>query len=256
MVGTKRPANVTQTPDVRARSSMRKRRSDAVEHVARVPSQSRSLARFERILKAAEELLAHNNIEDISFYDIAKQARISPASINYLFPTMAALRIELSKRYAAIGTEVTVHSHHEQSAARNPSWQSWIYHMGWDTRADYNQKRYMCEVILGPQVNREARMAVIAETDRAGIELLARLREFFIIPEIPDLGRRFGIALDIAERIWARAYVLHGFIDDETFEESMRAQIAYLRTILPESLAVAPLPEVSPPSPGDAAPAH
>ncbi len=223
---------------VRSKSSNRKSRSENIEHAARQPSQQRSLDRFERIVKATEELLKAYNIEDLSFYDIARQAAISPASINYLFPTMAALRIELSKRYASIGTEVTMHAHHTQLKSRNPSWQRWMYEMGVHTRADFNRNRHMCEVMLGPELHREARRAVILETDRAARELLQSLQDFFVLPDIPGLEEKLALALHTAEAIWSRSYILHGFVDDEAFEESMRMQIAYLRMFLPETLAI------------------
>jgi AcrR family transcriptional regulator len=227
-------------PDVivRAKSSKRKKRSDTVEHTARQPSQSRSQERFERILTAAEELLKQNNIEDISFYDIARQARISPASINYLFPTMAALRIELARRYAVVGTEMTVHAHRAQLASRNPSWQSWLYQMGAYTRDEYNRHRYISEVLLGPELHREARRFIILETGRAAHELLESFKTFFVLPDMPGLEMKLNFAMHLAESMWERSYILNGDIDEETFEESIRMQVAYLRTVLPEVLNV------------------
>ncbi|WP_181182205.1 MULTISPECIES: TetR/AcrR family transcriptional regulator [unclassified Mesorhizobium] len=223
---------------VRSKSSKRKKRSDTVEHTARQPTQSRSQQRFERILSAAEDLLKQYNIEDISFYDIARKAQISPASINYLFPTMAALHIELARRYAIVGTEMTVHGHKAQLMSRNPSWQSWLYEMGSYTRDEYNRNRYISEVLLGPEIHREARRFIIEETGRAAHELLESFRTFFVLPEIPGLEQKLSLAMHLAESVWERSYILNGSIDTESFEESMRMQIAYLRTVLPETLNV------------------
>ncbi|TPK60917.1 TetR/AcrR family transcriptional regulator [Mesorhizobium sp. B2-4-15] len=225
---------------VRPKSSMRKTRSDEVEHVARRPTQNRSQARFAKILSTTEKLLEAVNIEDISSYDVARAAKMPPASINYLFPTMAALRIELTRKYAQIGTEITVLAHRAQARSKNPSWQVWMYKMGEYARDQYNASRPICEVLLGPQIHRQATLATYQETRAAARELASALRSFFVMPNIPDMEETFSRAMDLVESAWARSYLLYGKIDDETFEHSMRMQISYLRTILPDVLAVRP----------------
>ncbi|TPN81124.1 TetR/AcrR family transcriptional regulator [Mesorhizobium sp. CU2] len=223
---------------VRPKSSQRKSRSDDVEHIARRPIQNRSQARFSKILTTAEKLLETANIEDISSYDIARAANIPPASISYLFPTMAALRIELTRKCAHIATEITVRAHRAQAQSKNPSWQVWMYKMGEYARDQYNSNRPACEVLLGPQLHRQATCATFQETRAAARELVSALRSFFVIPDIPDMEETFSRAMDLVEGVWARAYLLYGRIDDESFEHSMRMQISYLRTILPDVLAV------------------
>lgn len=69
---------------VRRKASQRKGRTETLEHRARRPLQKRSLDRFNSILEATEVLLETANIEDISFYDIARQADLPPASVHYL----------------------------------------------------------------------------------------------------------------------------------------------------------------------------
>ena len=151
---------------------------------------------------------------------------------------MAALRIELARRYAVVGTEMTVRAHKTQLDSRNPSWQSWLYEMGAYTRDEYNRRRYISEVLLGPELHREARRFVITETERAANELLESFRCFFVLPDMPGLDSKLNIAMHLAESMWERSYILNGEIDEETFEESIRMQVAYLRTVLPEVLTV------------------
>ncbi|TPN81115.1 TetR/AcrR family transcriptional regulator [Mesorhizobium sp. CU2] len=223
---------------VRPRSSLRKGRSDIIEHVARQPSQQRSMDRFEKILDASENLLQTANIEDISFYDIARHAHISPASINYLFPTMAALRIELSKRYLHKSSEDAIAAGRNLARRRDLSWQAWLYEVGKHARASFNDHRPMSEACLGPILHRESRRANIAENDRLAQAMVNILMELFILPEIPGLVHKFAFGIEIVDTLWSRSYVLHGHIDDDAFQESMRMQTAYLRMFLPEVLPV------------------
>jgi AcrR family transcriptional regulator len=229
----------TSTAAVRPKSSRRKGRSDTIEHVARRPVQERSRQRFELILAAVEELLQTANIEDISFYDIARRAGISPASIHYLFPTMTALRIELGKRHLQISTDDVIDAHRVLARMRNPSWQDWLHEMGRRARDQANSKRHIAESWLAPMAHRDSRLAAIEQNNKIGRSLHESLREVFVVPEIPGLEHKFALAAEIADAIWSRAYVLHGHIDDDSFEESIRIQIAYLRTVLPETLPLA-----------------
>ncbi|TPK60923.1 TetR/AcrR family transcriptional regulator [Mesorhizobium sp. B2-4-15] len=223
---------------IRPRSSLRKGRSDTIEHVARQPSQNRSMARFEKILDASEELLQAANIEDISFYDIARQASISPASINYLFPTMAALRIELSRRYLRKSSQDAIEAGQALARRRDFSWQTWLYDVGKHARAYFNDHRPVSEACLGPILHRESRRATIAENDRLARALVDILMELFVLPEIPGLTQKFAFSMEVVDGLWSRSYTLHGYIDDESFQESMRMQTAYLRMFLPEVLPV------------------
>ncbi len=198
------------------------------------------MERFEKIVQAAEDLLQTANIEDISFYDIARQAQISPPSIAYLFPTMAALRTELSRRYLVIGTKDVVQVHQALAQVRNPSWRQWVYEMGVRARDYYNDHRHVSEVVLGPMLHRETRRASFEENKKVAHSLLESFKQVFIVPEIPGLTEKFAVSIEIVEALWGRSYILNGTIDDDSFEESMRIQFGYLRSILPETLAVAP----------------
>jgi AcrR family transcriptional regulator len=221
---------------VRPKASVRKSRSETVEHRPRRPLQDRSVQRFEAILTATEELLRNANIEDVSFYDIARQAKISPASINYLFPTMAALRIELNRRINRLMTENVEDTQRALAKMRNPSWQDWLLVTGKRVRDQLNANRAACEVLLGPLLHRESRRAAIQTNDEIGRSLLQGFRQVFSIPDIAGLAQKFALISEIADALWGRAYIANGHIDDESFDESIRVQIAYLRTVLPETL--------------------
>ena len=223
---------------VRRKASQRKGRTEAGEQRARHPTQERSQRRFQMILKATEELLQTANIEDISFYDVARQARMSPASVHYLFPTMAAVRIALSELYNRHTTDLVVEVQRDLATLRNPTWQDWIRLMADATRRHFNANRHICEVLLGPVLHRESRFANMDANDRVGRSLLENLGTVFLVPEIPGLVDKFIVNCEIVDALWSRAYLKHGRIDDETLEETVRVQTTYLRSVLPETLPV------------------
>jgi AcrR family transcriptional regulator len=65
----------------------------------RVPSQARSIARFTRILDAAEELFADIGYETASTEAIAERADTSIGSLYQFFPDKRAIFDELAERY-------------------------------------------------------------------------------------------------------------------------------------------------------------
>jgi len=52
----------------------------------------------------------------------------------------------------------------------------------------------------------------------------------------------FDALVEIADSIMSRSYILSGYVSDESTEELIRMQIAYLRNFLPETLLLAPAP--------------
>ena len=211
-----------------------------IDHTARRPSQERSLQRFNAILRATEELLQSANIEDISFYDIARQAEVSPASVHYLFPTMATVRIELSKTYNRLASDHALAVQPNLVAMPNPTWQDWLRLVSEATRQYFNANRHICEVLLGPTLHREARYANFDANDRVGRAMLEQLRAVFLVPEVPGLETAFVLNCEIVDGLWSRDYLKYGRIGDEAAEATVRIQIANLRSLLPETLTLIP----------------
>lgn len=229
--------DVSPPEPVRRRASQRKGRVEEIVHRARRPAQKRSADRFDLILAATEALLETADIEDISFHDIARQANLPPASVHYLFPTMASMRIELFRIYNARND--TFLRNVPRSALTNPaSWQQRVADVTRQLRDIFNASRPMSEVVLGPALHREARLAAIENNDETATAALEGLCAAFIVPEIPGLLRIFQCNSDLVDALWSRSYLRHGRIDDEALADSVTFQVASLRTLLPEVLHV------------------
>ncbi|MGN8080862.1 TetR/AcrR family transcriptional regulator [Variovorax sp. 22077] len=228
--------DTSTTPSVRPKASHRKGRTPETSRTPRVPTQERSKARYLAIIKAAEELLERSNIEDLSLYDIAKQSGIAPASVHYLFSTITAVHLELHRLHNDKLTERVIESSAPLIAQRNPSWQEWIYASMKEARDALNSSRPMSEVMLGPTMHRQTRLTNLKTNFSLGQKAVEYMHAVFIMPDIPHLDRYYGYAAEFSDALWSGAYSAHGRIDDETFAESVRATVAYLRCFLPETL--------------------
>lgn len=226
----------TATGRIRPKASKRKARSPLVEHQPRAPRQARSQRRFDAVLDATRRLLRHANIEDLSFQDIAGEAGISPASIHYMFPSMSALLSALIQRFHLQYTDEFADMERRLGEAQLPSWQAWIRAMAEANRGYFNAHRDIAEMALGPNLNRASRHAITEVNTAFAAAIIGALEKLFVMPAVPGLHRRVTHALEVFDALWGRAYLENGSIDDATFEESVQIVIAYLRTILPETL--------------------
>lgn len=230
---------------VRQKASHRKGRTGDVQRSARVPSQERSRQRYQAIIAATEHLLKTSNIEDISLHDIAKQAKMAPPSVHYLFNTMAAIHVELNRIYNEQMTQKVMERQRQLVDTKNPSWQEWVKSLMAETRQQLNDNRPMSEIMLGPVLHRQSRVENLTSNATVTKASLATMRDVFVVPEIPGLERHFLFAVEIGEALWTGSYAVRGKIDDEALTESVRAIVAYLRCFLPETLVLrAPLPDL------------
>lgn len=225
---------------VRPKASKRKVRAESFEHKARPPAQERSQRRFQAILDAAEDLLRTSNIEDVSFHDIAARAGVSPASVHYHFPSMAALRIELVRAYNESATASVIDGQRKVAAEADPRWQGRVRSILSSTRDYFNEHRHVCEVLLGPSLHRDARFFAMEYNEKAAQALLDGMRAVFIVPEVPGLLEKWVVTCEVTDALWSRSYLKHGRITDEAFEESVHLVTSYLRSLLPETLPLRP----------------
>lgn len=207
---------------------------------ARRPTQERSRKRYDAVLAAADELLLTANIEDISFYDLARKADIPPASVHYLFPSMAAIQSELRNRYNTEISDLLVEFHATMAERRVPTWQEWLRIEASEARDYYSRTRPACEVLLGPLLHRGNREASLQGNAQVGASNLANMKRIFLVPEMPGLEAKFARNCAIIETFWSTSYLATGTISDFAFDESIRAAAAYLRNFLPEMLAPQP----------------
>ncbi len=149
---------------------------------------------------------------------------------------MAAVHVELNKRYNEMLSDLLITTHDILAQTPVPTWQEWIRIASDECRAYYNAHRPICEILLGPLLHRQCILGASQGNDMVGRSMLRNMRRLFHVPEIPGLEQKFANSCDIVEVFWARSYVAHGRVDQASFDESIRASVSYLRSVLPETL--------------------
>lgn len=226
---------------VRAKASHRKARTTQVVRAARVPAQERSKKRYQSILDAFIDLLKVSNIEDISLHDVGKAAALPPPSVHYLFKTVGAIHAQLNSYFNENLTQRVIAHKCEQFRLGNiTTWQDLARSAMAFARNELNSNRPMSEVMLGPVLNRSLRLKNLETNHYLGGVSSDLLSKFFIVPNIPDIDKYHMFADEIVDGLWIGSYARHGIIDDVTFDESVRAAIAYLRCFYPETMSLRP----------------
>ncbi|TDV64605.1 TetR/AcrR family transcriptional regulator [Pseudomonas sp. LP_7_YM] len=194
---------------------------------------ARSQARIDSILDAARTLLASDGVASLSIYSVAERAGIPPSSVYHFFAGVPALLEALT---------ADVH------AAFRESLQQPIDH------AQLNQWHDLSRLVETRMLNiysidAAARQLILAQhgltevtqADRQhDVELGNLMHELFAkhfqLPALPDDVEVFALALELADRVYARSVQLHDTITPRMAEEGRRVFDAYLGLYLPPFL--------------------
>lgn len=226
----------TEAAVVREKASHRKGRTSQVVRAARVPAQERSRKRYQAILDATIELLKSSNVEDISLHDIGKATGLPPPSVHYLFNTMTAIHIELNMYFNDVLTQRILDFSLAQGFSNVSSWQELVRGAMSLARDELNANRPMAEIMLGPVLHRSMRVNNLEMNRYHGKAARELFDKFFVVPDIPNMATYLMYCAEMTDGLWIGSYARHGRIDEETFEESVRACIAYLRCYFPETM--------------------
>ncbi|WP_456021836.1 TetR/AcrR family transcriptional regulator [Pseudomonas protegens] len=224
--------------NVREKASHRKGRTTEVVRSARVPTQERSKKRYQAILDATLEILQSANIEDISLHDIGRVTGLPAPSVHYLFNTVTAIFIELNKIFNEQLTKNIIASSQNLEIHQLGSWQDLVRSSLTIARNELNSNRAMSEIMLGPIMHRSMRVKNLETNRYHGAASLELLEQYFSVPAIPNMATYLMFSAELVDGLWCGAYARYGAIDDETFAESVRANLAYLRCYFPETMVV------------------
>lgn len=215
--------------------SIGRRKPPAIRNTVapRAPSRRPGIIRYKALLDALELLLQSENLDDIGLYQIAKFARVPPASVYHFFPTKEAAFLALAQRYLdgfaqlfdePIATESLV------------SWQSLF---AWDLRRGaeyYNAHSPAAKLFLGGFGGIETRQADRQYVERVAAAAYQRLNSYFHMPFLREPEIKFNINLQIVDAIMSLSYLQFGKVTEHYRDEAYTASVAYCRTFLPEHL--------------------
>jgi len=197
----------------------------------RRPSRTRGIARFNTLLDATERLLRDRSPTDVGLYQIAREARVPPASVYHFFPAKEAAFLALAQRYfdyfLAIREEPV-------DARALTSWQALLKHDQRRGMEFYNAHPPAMKILYGGYGTLEIRQADFQTTDRLAEGLYQRMNGAFHMPAIRNAGNIARIMLAIMDAIWALSFLREGRITEAYFEQGFEATIAYARLYLPE----------------------
>lgn len=204
----------------------------------RKPLQQRSRERYEVLLDATEALLAERDASDVGLYDIAKQAKVPPASVYHFFPTKEAAFVALAERYLEQLYILTRNTAIDRKLIRQ--WTD-IYVLGSDRLVDfYNKHPVLLKLFFGSALSPEIRRRDLDYIKKLSERDYEWLNRYFIMPYIPDAELKFSVVLSIYDGVTLASYERHGCVTDEYKAEMLRAVVAYCKTFLPEVIPLRP----------------
>lgn len=200
---------------------------------ARQPSRERGQLRFQALLNATEALLTEHNPDDIGLYQIARRARIAPASVYHFFPTKNAALLALAEKYHV---DIRAMVNAPVPAARLMSWQDLLIVRHERAVSYYNSHIPAAKIFLGIHPSWEIHQADTRYNQTASETLFGYYDRLFLMPYVQDPQEKFELIYAIADAIRSVSFERYGTITPKYAQESTAACIAYCRTFLPDRI--------------------
>ncbi|WP_268799123.1 TetR/AcrR family transcriptional regulator [Pseudomonas huanghezhanensis] len=200
---------------------------------------ARSQARIDSIHDAARALLAAEGVASLSIYSVAERAGIPPSSVYHFFASVPALLEALTADvHAAFRESLEQPIEH---AALN-GWRDLSRLVETRMLDIYKQDAAAQQLILAQHGLTEVTQADRQHDIELGNLMHALFDRHFQLPALPDDVDVFALAIELADRVYARSVQLHDEITERMAEEGMRVFDAYLSLYLPPYLPKQTLP--------------
>ena len=193
------------------------------------PPKTRAPGRIRRqaLLDAAYDLLCEQQIEEVSFRDIAGRAGVPEGSAYHFFANrfdvFAELAFTLNERFARA---------HERPvpAARRQTRQALAEYLV-DTGARiYSRTPPARQLFIGGKTPLEVKQAD-RKNDRDVANAMHRsFARYFAIPDTDEMREAFYFFIEITDLMFSLSIVEHGKITPAMLREAKRAGVAYLET--------------------------
>jgi AcrR family transcriptional regulator len=192
----------------------------------------RGIARRDKLLESARELLRTRDMDEISLGDVAKHAKVPKGSAYHFYSNIVDV-------YASL---VALHDkdlHALMSAPIRKRVKNWreIMEILLDRAAVfYFRNPSARQLLVGPKTLPELKMR-----DRQNDVLIGKVFEdhvtaTFDLPALPQRSEIFFRAVEIADLMFCLAMLSRGEITDEMTSEAKRAAIAYLESYISPAL--------------------
>lgn len=183
---------------------------------------------FERVLDAADALIAEHPVDGITVAGIAERASVSRSSVELFFPTVAAIYNELARRYLH---ELLERLRGDRVARRAPSWQAVSARLVDRAVAYYNARPVARMLLLGTGLTPELRVIDRNYDERFAIAVREVLAEKWPLAHEQDHDP-LRMAVILTTAVLEAGVCEGGEISDFHRLEAQRASVAYLESCL------------------------
>ena len=194
---------------------------------------ARSQARIDSILDAARTLLAAEGVASLSIYSVAERAEIPPSSVYHFFASVPALLEALTADvHGAFRACLQAPIDH----AALSGWRDLSRLVERRMLAIYDEDAAARQLILAQHGLTEVTQADRQHDIELGDLMHKLFDHHFELPKLPNDIDVFALAMELGDRVYARAVQQHGQITPRMAEEGMRVFDAYLGLDLPPYL--------------------
>ena len=193
------------------------------------PPRTRAPGRLRRqqLLDAAYELLCEQDIEDVSFRDIADRAGVPEGSAYHFF----ANRFDVFAELAATLNDKFAEAHERAvPAAKRESRRALVEHMVEIGARIYAKTPPARQLFIGGKTPLEVKQAE-RRNDRDVAEAMHRsFSRYFEIADSDEVRNAFYYFIEITDLMFSLSVVDNGKITPKMLDEAKRAGVAYLET--------------------------
>lgn len=191
------------------------------------------IARRQRLLAAARELLATRDFDTLSLADIAERARIPKGSAYHYYDDIMDLYGQL---LVLIQEDMHVQLRRPLRAAAIESWPDVIAALLRRGERYYHADPAARQLILSPKSPPQLKLRDRQADVRLGGVFIDHLSAHFVLPELPGREAIFFRAVEIADLMFLLSVLEHGRVVSAMTAEGIRAVNGYLATYLPATL--------------------
>lgn len=183
--------------------------------------------RRQKLLDAAQTLLAEQPIEDISFRDIAKRAEVPEGSAYHFFANRFDLFAELA---CELNSEFIAAHQKPVPAAKRNSWGAMAAHMVDVGARVYARNPAARQLFIGGKTPPEVKQAERINDRDVGDAMHRSFSRYFDIADTQQMRDAFYYFIEITDLLFSLSMIEHGRITPGMLQEAKRAGVAYLES--------------------------
>jgi AcrR family transcriptional regulator len=183
--------------------------------------------RRQALLDATRDLLCEEDIEDISFRDIASRADVPEGSAYHFF----ANRFDIFSALGKVLSDQFVKAHQKPvPPEKRQSWSDLAAYL-----VDVGAKVYAAspparQLLIGGKTPPEVKQADRINDRAVGDEMHRAFSRYYDMPDTREMRDAFYYFIEITDVIFTLSIIEHGRITPAMLAEAKRAGVAYLET--------------------------